>query len=68
MLTALLFFYKARKQEQDRVVTFAKPRYRNGVEVKPSEAAKASNKMVSKEKLLKEEEEDEEILDKVDIN
>tara|TARA_B110000285_G_C15069582_1_gene587143 strand:- start:76 stop:219 length:144 start_codon:yes stop_codon:yes gene_type:complete len=43
---ALAFFYKARKAEQERVVTFAKPRYRNGVEVKPSEAAKASKNSV----------------------
>ena len=37
VMTALGFFWKARKEEQEREVTFAKPRYRNGVEVKPSE-------------------------------
>lgn len=71
VITALAFFYKARKQEQERVVTFAKPRYRNGVEVKPSEAAlaaKATGKSAQKEKLIEVEDDEEEVLDKVDIN
>ena len=53
------------------MVTFAKPRYRNGVEVKPSEiasATKTQTKSVQKEKLLEKEDDEEEILDKVDIN
>lgn len=72
VITALTFFYKARKEEQQRIVTFAKPRYRNGVEVKPSEAGytavKASGKHVLKEKILVEKQEDEEKLERVEIN
>lgn len=74
--TAFAFFWKARKAEQERVVTFAKPRYRNGVEVKPSEAFKAQKNALQKEKLLvkdveedqDEGEEEEEVLDTVVIN
>ena len=40
---ALIFFLRARAQEKAREVVFAKPRYRNGVEVKPSEVKTADS-------------------------
>jgi len=43
---ALFFFFRARKAEKANVITFAKPRYRNGVEVKPSEAKTAETNYI----------------------
>jgi hypothetical protein len=44
---ALFFFFRAKAAEKAKVVTFSKPRYRNGVEVKPSEAKTAESSIKS---------------------
>jgi len=44
---ALFFFFRARAAEKANVVTFSKPRYRNGVEIKPSEAKTAESSIKS---------------------
>jgi Tfp pilus assembly protein PilO len=58
VVIALYFFWRARKIEKERTVTFAnnesKKRYKNGVEIKAS----LNDSLVQEEELLDEEDED----------
>jgi len=69
-MIALICFIRAKKNEQDRLVTFApttaddiKKRYRNGVEVKPSELSKGKKKPITSLNDSQVEENEEQLLD-----
>ena len=62
VVIALFFFFRAKKLEKERTVTFAPPsgsepkkRYRNGVEIKPSEGGSSSRTAINESANLEEE-------------